>query len=411
MPTDFRGSALRVEEHLRALARCSASPSGITRLYLTPEHRAANGLVSGWMQEAGLEPRVDETGTVIGRREGSDPSLPPILLGSHIDTVVNAGAYDGCLGVACAVEAARVLAREGATLRHPLEVAGFGEEEGVRFGVTFLGSRGIAGTWTPDLYEAKDREGVSVRSAMRSFGLDPDAVPRAAHRIAAYFEFHIEQGPNLAASGVPFGIVAGIAAAKRFRVTFTGKTGHAGMTPMAGRRDALCAASEFVLEAEEEAKRIGRGAVATVGDRVVTPGVTNCIPEAVTLTLDARAGTDEDLEELLSRLFDRSRASAARRSVALERDCYYSSKAVACSEALKEILRSSVREMGFEPPEMFSMAGHDAAAIGEKYPVAMAFVRDAGIGHSPKEHCDAEDVARTVELTVRAVRAADAILP
>lgn len=411
MRSDFSESARRAGAALEGLARISSGP-GITRLYLTPEHRRANGYVGHLMEQAGLEARVDAVGNIRGRRGGTDPEAAPILVGSHLDTVVNAGAFDGCLGVIAAIEAARVLKEEGVRLRHPLEVLGFGDEEGARFGVTYLGSRGVASGWTPDLFERKDASGVTVREALRTFGLDPSKTADARiKRACAYFEFHIEQGLKLRGRGMPFGLFTGIASAKRFTVRMEGRPGHAGTTPMDKRADALCAASEFVLAAERLARDCGGGAVATAGSVRLLPNVANCIPQCAELTLDVRAATDEALEELAGQIFAEASARCAKRGVRLDRECYYRSKGLACSPRLMEILRGCAAGFEAEPLEALSLAGHDAAAIGERFPVAMAFVRDAGFSHCPAEKVDPEDIGATVELVARTIIAADRELP
>jgi len=246
-------NARRILERIEALAGCSAEDGALTRIFLTPQHRAANRLVAGWMREAGLEPRSDAIGNVIGRYEGERAGLPCLMLGSHLDTVRNAGRFDGMLGVVIAIECVEALHRAGARLPFALEVVGFADEEGVRFQSTLLGSRAVAGTFDTAVLDAVDADGISMADALRAFGLDPARIGDAARKrdeVLAYVELHIEQGPVLEREGLPVGIVTAINGAARYTVEINGEAGHAGTVPMHGRRDALAGAAEAVLAVE-----------------------------------------------------------------------------------------------------------------------------------------------------------------
>src|SRR6478672_5734411 len=244
-------SAARILQRCDELARHSELAGGLTRIFLSPEHRAAAALVLGWMREAGMSAGLDDIGNAVGRYEGERAGLPCVMLGSHLDTVRDAGRYDGMLGVITAIEC--VAALEGRRLPFAIEVVGFGDEEGVRFGSTLLGSRAVAGTFDTTLLDRRGNDDITLREALAAFGLDPSRVGEAAHRsgdVLAYVELHIEQGPVLEAEGLPVGVVTAINGGYRFNVEVTGMAGHAGTVPMALRRDALAAAAECVLAIE-----------------------------------------------------------------------------------------------------------------------------------------------------------------
>ncbi|UMG94834.1 Zn-dependent hydrolase [Nocardioides sp. TF02-7] len=269
------------------------------RSHLTPEHRAANALVGGWMEQAGLRVRQDAAGNVCGRREGRTPGLPALVLGSHLDTVPDAGRYDGPLGVLMAVAVAERLGRRAGAgplgLPFALEVIGFGDEEGTRFDKALLGSQAVAGTWDDAWWDLRDRDGVTLHQAFRDFGLDPARVGEAARRpeeLVGYLEAHIEQGPYLEAADASLGYVTSIAGARRFVLTFLGEARHAGGTPYERRKDALVGAAEAVVAVERVAR--AAGTIATVGRVEVEPGAVNVVPGRAALTLDVRAATDAE---------------------------------------------------------------------------------------------------------------------
>ena len=251
-------SAQRICDRCDALARHSEQPDGLTRVFLSPEQRAVTDLVRGWMGEAGMDTRIDAIGNVIGRYEGEHPGLPCLMLGSHLDTVRDAGKYDGMLGVVTAIECVADLSARAVRLPFAIEVIGFADEEGVRFSATLLGSRAVAGTFDPAWLDKSDQDGTTMRSALKASGLDPARVGDAARRrddVLAYVELHIEQGPVLEAEGLPVGVVTAISGGNRFNVEVAGMAGHAGTVPMPLRRDALAAAAECALAIE----RIARG--------------------------------------------------------------------------------------------------------------------------------------------------------
>src|SRR3954468_3778876 len=285
----------RIMQRCDELARQSELPGGLTRVFLSPQYRAATDLVLGWMREAGMRAALDAIGNTVGRYDGGAGGKPCLMLGSHLDTVRDAGRYDGMLGVITAIECVGALHAEAKRLPFAVEVIGFGDEEGVRFGTTMLGSQAIAGALDPAVLKSTDAAGISIERALRDFGLDPAKIPAIARRkedVMAYVELHIEQGPVLDAEKLPVGVVSAINGFSRLKVTMRGVAGHAGTVPMNLRRDALAAAAECVLAVE----RIAGGnpeLVGTVGRIEAKPGAINVIPGDVQFTIDLRAPRDE----------------------------------------------------------------------------------------------------------------------
>ncbi|NKX51495.1 Zn-dependent hydrolase, partial [Arthrobacter deserti] len=326
----------------RVMARCdelpalSAAGDGIERTYHTPEHAAHNALAAGWMAVAGMSTWQDAAGNQCGRIEGREPGLPALLLASHLDTVPNAGRYDGILGVLLAIEAAGRLRHRAAELPFAHEAAAFGDEEGTRFGATLLGSRALAGTWEPGWFAHEDAAGVSMAGAFRGFGLDPARVGEAARRpdeLAGYLEVHIEQGPYLEEAGRALGVVTSIAGARRFRLTITGEARHAGGTPYERRRDALIGASQAVLDIESIAR--GAGAIATVGRIEAFPGADNVVPGRVEFSLDLRAETARLRDAVWERILGTVRRFCTGRRLELAVQEIHAAAAVRCAPRLQ----------------------------------------------------------------------------
>ncbi len=391
-----------VMARLAALAHRSAAPDRLTRLYLTSEHRAAADQVAGWMAEAGMAVGLDAVGNVVGRYPGDHPDAPLFLMGSHIDTVREAGAYDGNLGVVAAIACVDALHRAGRHLPVALEVIAFGDEEGIRFPGTLRGSRAVAGTLPPDALDAVDEAGVSVREALRRFGADPDALDQAARprdRVLGYLEVHIEQGPVLAAEGLALGVVTSIAAVRRFQIRIGGTAGHAGTVPMALRRDALAAAAELVLAVERRCRR-DETLVGTVGRLAVTPGAVNTIPGAVEMSLDLRAGTPALRDRAIADLEAEFQAVAAARGIALDLTEVHRHDGCQCAPWLMDRLDQAIRRAGLSVRRLPSGAGHDAMAIADLTDVAMLFVRcGQGISHNPAETMSTADAEAAVRVT------------
>jgi len=380
---------------INQLAAISETPAQLARIFLSPEHRIAADLILVWMREAGMAAHLDAIGNVCGRYEGDRPGLPCLMLGSHYDTVRDAGKWDGPLGLLTAISCVADLKRHGRRLPFAIEVIGFADEEGVRFASTLLGSRAVAGTFVESALNSRDRDGVSMRDAMLKFGLDPDhigAAARARRELLAYVELHIEQGPVLEQKDIPVGVVTAIAGATRLAAKLTGMAGHAGTVPMALRRDALAGAAECIGAIEEFCKTDEAGLVGTVGYLDAMPGATNVIPGRVNFTIDIRAPTDPHRKMAVADIVRRIEAIAKRRNLALQLDVTHENRTVPCAPWLRAQVAEAVAAEGFPVFELPSGAGHDGMAMIDIADVAMLFVRcRGGISHHPDEHVETVD--------------------
>jgi allantoate deiminase len=392
------------------LARCSeldvisASETWLERTHLTPQHRAANALAGRWMRDAGLHVWQDAAGNVCGRREGATPGLPALLLGSHLDTVPDAGSFDGMLGVVMAIAVAERL--RDTELPFALEVIGFSDEEGARFGKALLGSQAVAGTWDEDWWDLRDRDGITLHQAFLEFGLDPRQVGDAARRpedLVGYLEAHIEQGPYLEAADASLGYVTTIAGARRFRITVTGEARHAGGTPYERRRDALVGASEMIVAVERLAR--AAGTIATVGRIEVLPGAVNVIAGRADLSLDLRAATDEERDASWAQVEAELKRICTARNLRLDVVLNHEAPAAPCAGWLQNAVVAGIRSTGDpNPMGLWSRAGHDAMAIAAITDIGMLFVRcHDGISHHPDESVREIDVARGIDAFEQAV--------
>jgi allantoate deiminase len=392
------------------LAACTEEAGRLTRRFATPALVQAGDLVLGWMREAGMRAGRDAIGNVVGRWEPpGGATAGTVLLGSHLDTVRDAGRYDGMLGVLVALAAVE---RLHDAVPFAIEVYGFADEEGVRYGTAYLGSSVVAGAFDPAALERRDVDGVAMADAISAFGGDPALLADARRDPAGllgYVEVHIEQGPVLEAEDLPVGVVTGIAGQTRAEVVFDGEAGHAGTVPMALRRDALVAAAEWIGTVEAEARAVD-GLVATVGAVAVEPGASNVIPARASLTLDVRHLDDATRETACADLRARAEAIAARRGTAIAWTDVQATPAVACGRALTAELEAAVADAGVRVRRLPSGAGHDAAVMSRLCEVAMLFVRCAGgISHNPAEAVSAADVAVAIDVTSRLLdRLADA---
>jgi allantoate deiminase len=349
------------------------------------------------MRTLGLDVHTDAAGNLRGVYSGANGTAHRIILGSHLDTVPDAGAYDGVLGVVLAL--ALVASLEGRRLPFALEIVGFSEEEGVRFGVPFIGSRALVGRLDETLLNHCDANGISVREAISAFGLDLAAIPTAALNdgVLGYLEFHIEQGPVLEDRDLPLGIVEAIAGQARMELFFTGAANHAGTTPMSLRRDALVAAAEWAVAVEKEAQETS-GLVATVGVLEAKPGATNIIAGQSRATLDVRHGSDAQRELSVKNILHRAQEIAERRRVTMTSTITLVQPARAMDTFLTHEIETAVSRSGIAPHTMVSGAGHDAMILAEKVPAAMIFLRSpGGISHNPKESVLVEDIAKALE--------------
>lgn len=405
--SEAQTAALRVMTRCDALAEISESADGLTRVYLSPEHLRANACVGEWMKAAGMQVWQDAVGNICGRYEAVEAGAPALLLGSHLDTVRNAGRYDGMLGVLTAIETVQWLHERQQRLPLAIEIIGFGDEEGTRFGITLLGSRGITGTWPESWITHPDGNGITVTQAMSDVGLDSTQIQSAArdvNEIVAYLELHIEQGPCLEQENLALGVVTAINGARRLNCRFTGEAGHAGTVPMTHRKDALAAAAEWMVFIEHTTRDQDPQLVATVGTLSCAPGAVNVIPGEVDLSLDVRGPQDDPLETLLSTLLTQAEAIALRRGLRFESHEYYRIAATACDPLLQQALSHAVETVQGRSVSLPSGAGHDAIAIAERWPVGMLFVRnDRGISHHPAESVMAEDVAPAVQAYLQAI--------
>jgi allantoate deiminase len=389
------------------LAEISETPEHLARIFLTPEHRAAADLILDWMRSAGMRAHLDAIGNVCGRYEGEVAGLPCLMLGSHYDTVRDAGKWDGPLGLITAIACVADLHKRGRRLPFAIEVTGFADEEGVRFASTLLGSRAVAGSFDESVLNARDSAGISMREALSTFGLDPDhigAAARARGELLAYLELHIEQGPVLEAQNLPVGVVTAIAGATRLAANLTGMAGHAGTVPMALRRDALAGAAECITTIEELCRTDEGGLVGTVGYIHATPGATNVIPGQVSFTIDLRAPTDTHRKKAVADIVRQIEAIAKRRKLMLQVDVTHENRTVPCAPWLKAQVADAVAAEGYTVFELPSGAGHDGMAMIDLADVAMLFVRcRGGISHHPDEHVELADADAGARVLLRLI--------
>ncbi len=392
---------MQVVERCRELARISEEEGRLTRWFGGPAMARANALVARWMTESGMAVRGDAAANLVGHLPGSDPEAGTLLLGSHLDTVRDAGAFDGPLGVIAAIECVARLRAQEVSLPFAVDVIGFADEEGLRFGTAYLGSRAVAGTLDPATLAVADADGVTIGDALAALGRAPGEIGRASRRgerLLGYCELHIEQGPVLERQDAPVGIVTAIAGATRAELHFGGQAGHAGTVPMELRHDAACALAEFVL-AVEAAGRAEAGLVATVGRLDVLPGAPNVIPGGASASLDVRHADDAVRAAAVAALRDRAAAIGTARGVAVEWDERMAAPALAMDPRLTGELAAAVAGRGVPEVRLPSGAGHDAVALSELTGVAMLFVRCAGgVSHHPAESVDVADVAVALDV-------------
>jgi N-carbamoyl-L-amino-acid hydrolase len=402
------GRLLAHIEQLRQIGRTESG--GVTRLAFTPEEREGRELVAGWMREAGLEPEIDAAANLIGRRAG-DEDLGTIVLGSHLDTVVEGGAYDGAYGVLAAVEvAATVAARR--KLRHPLAVVAFNDEEGAFRTRGMWGAHAIAGALEPGDLTALDERGISVAELLAGAGGDPDRVladaPWPPGSIAAYLELHIEQGPVLEREGVPIGVVDAVTGRANADVIVEGEANHAGATPMQDRRDALLAAAQVVLAVPGLTGDDGVR-VATTGTCQVEPGVWNVVPGRVRLGVELRDVDDTAIADGLERLAAAAERIGTVTGTRIRVEPGPSVEAAPCDPGLRAVIEQAAASLGLATMVLPSGAGHDAQVIARVAPIGMVFVPSrAGISHAPAEATDDEHLVAGADVLLRALLARDA---
>jgi len=390
-------SAKEVIARCQRLAGFSEDPGNTRRTFLSAPMRDCHREIAGWMELLGAEVRVDAAGNLRGLYPAVEANAPRLIFGSHLDTVPNAGAYDGVLGVVLAIALLQGL--DGRRLPFGIEVIGFSEEEGVRFGLPFVGSRALVGRLGEELLSVQDMQGISVRKAIEDFGLNPEKMGDAFLKddTLGYIEFHIEQGPVLEKLGRPLGVVEAIAGQSRLEFTFLGRANHAGTTPMHLRHDAIAAAAEWITTVERLAQGVP-GLVATVGKIEAKPGATNVIAGEVRLTLDGRHASDDVRNRSVEDLIRKAEEIAKRRGLSLRLNTLLNQPAVAMDPFLVGQIDEAIQKAGCDPVRMVSGAGHDAMILAEKVPAAMIFLRTpGGISHDPAESVKIEDVAKAIE--------------
>jgi allantoate deiminase len=410
LPADAQAFGSNLLLRLDELAAFTEVPGQLTRRYLSGAHLAAVQRVGTWMQEAGMEVTTDPLFSVFGRWEGERPDAPAIMLGSHLDTVLDAGRYDGALGVLAAIAVVAELSRRSERLQHAIEVAAFGEEEGSRFPTDILTSSALIGAVEPQLLDSRDRDGISVREALAAAGGDAASYlscTRKPGEIAAYLELHIEQGPVLEGRGLALGAVTAINGSVRLYVTVAGFAGHAGTVPMRQRRDALAAASEMLLAIERLAASENE-LVATVGQIEALPGAQNVIPGKVRFSIDMRSPSDAVRTWAHAAVLERLAAIAARRGVAVEAKTYQKTEATPLAAVVIDAVAEAIAACGQEVLCLPSGAGHDAGIMARFCPAGMIFLRcKDGISHNPAESISAADAALGVEALLEATRRLD----
>jgi allantoate deiminase len=389
------------------VAGCTDGPVGITRLFLGEAARRVHAILREEMEALGMSVQVDAAGNLRGMYSADREGAPVLLMGSHVDTVPDAGRYDGVLGVAVALGCVRALG--GRRLGFAIEVIAFSEEEGIRFRLPYIGSRALAGTLGAAELARVDVAGMTVAEAIRGFGLEPERIVEAGLTpgTMAYVEVHIEQGPVLEALGLPLGVVTGIAGQMQWEVTFAGRANHAGTTPMHLRQDALAAAAEWIGVVERYARETA-GLVATVGTLRVGPGAANVVPGSAVATVDVRHGSDAARETALGTLVAEAERAGAARGVTVRARELSRQAAVAMDARVVEAIAGAVEAAGIPVHRMVSGAGHDAMILATKVPSGMLFVRTpAGLSHHPEETVLAADVQAAVDAMMRVLERLD----
>jgi N-carbamoyl-L-amino-acid hydrolase len=399
----WRVDGARLARRLKELSRLGANAQGgVSRVAFSPADVEGRAFVMEMMRGAGLEVRVDPVGNILGRRPGLGPEAPPILFGSHIDSVPEGGNYDGDVGSLSAIEVAQVLRENGYRNRHPLEVAIWCDEES---GLT--GSRGFVGDLTTEDLARPSRNGAPLAENIRRIGGDPGRLAEARHArgsVAAYLELHIEQGGTLDAAGIPIGVVEGIVGIHHYEVTVRGFANHAGTTPMDKRHNALLAASEIVLAVDRIVRSVPGRQVGTVGRLVVRPGAPNVIPGEVGFTIELRDLATETIESLWSRIEPEARAIVGRQGCTMEYVLPPPDRPALTDPRMRDLIAGVADDLGLRHVSLPSGAGHDAQELARIAPMGMIFVPSVGgISHSPKEYSRPEDIANGANVLLQAV--------
>lgn len=399
---DTKALGARAEAMAAELGRISAEPNRLVRLFLTPELRRAADLTAKWMRDAGMSVSEDALGTVRGRfGEGRR-----LLIGSHLDSVIDAGKYDGPLGVICGILAVDHFAKAGKTLPLGIDVLAFGDEEGSRFPATMATSMACAGVFEHETLPLADQKGMTLAEAIKAYGKNAADIPAAAYKpadVAGYVEVHIEQGPVLEQKNQPLGVVSGIVGQNRIKVVVTGIAGHAGTVPMALRRDAYAGAAEMALALETIVRAHPEdGMVGTVGRIEASPGAVNIIPGTVTFTVDLRSLSDALRNEAYARFKAEAERIAKARGLTVTFDLFHEVATAHMAQSLRDTLEDAIGDVGGTPITLPSGAGHDAQIMARLCPSAMMFVRcRGGISHNPAEFASEADMGLAVAALIR----------
>jgi len=395
--------AEKILQRINELASISEDKTCITRTYGTKAFIEGRNKVEQWMKDAGLKTRIDNIGNIRGRFQSKKTKAKTFVIASHIDTIINAGKFDGPLGVLMGLDIVEQLIQSKTVLAFPMELIGFCDEEGCRFHTTYLGSKVVAGSFDEGILKVKDESGISLREVIVQNGgnvnnLSKDAI--AKKDWMGYFEIHIEQGPVLYEKNIPVGVVAAIAGQRRIEIKFAGEAGHAGTVPMDMRKDALTGAAEFIIAAENFAKANKKDVVATVGKLHITNSASNVIPGEAIFSLDLRSPDEAKLSSLYNAIKKMARDICKKRSIVMEWNLIQQTKPVVCDKRMIKLLKRSIEETGFEPVGLISGAGHDAVAVSEVSPVGMLFVRCfKGVSHNPMENVELKDIAAAIKVS------------
>jgi len=402
---NFIARAEKILARIHKLAALSEDDDGVTRTFGTPAFLQGSALVSSWFEQAGLSTRLDGIGNVRGRLVSANPEAKTFVIASHIDTVVNAGRFDGPLGVLLGLDLLESLVAQKAKLPFHIELIAFSDEEGVRFHTTYLGSKVVAGSFDLALLPRTDAAGISLAEAIQTMGGSPATLAQdaiAAEEWLGYFEVHIEQGPVLWEQNIPVALVTAIAGQQRVELTWRGMAGHAGTVPMDMRQDALAGAAEFVLAVEQFGLEHKAALVATVGKLDVRHAASNVIAGEVVCSLDLRSADATRLATAYEQLRERAEILAACRRLTLHWNLIQHTAPVTCDAGLNEQLTQAIADAGYPVVKLVSGAGHDAVPVSFVAPATMLFVRCfKGISHNPLENAELPDIAAAVQVSER----------
>ncbi|MBL8018498.1 MAG: allantoate amidohydrolase [Leptospirales bacterium] len=390
-----------VLKYCDVLATHTEQPGLIRRTFLSEPMKQTHASVSSWMKEAGMTVRVDNAGNIIGRLESKNPNAKILMTGSHLDSVPDAGKYDGILGVMLGIGIAKAL--KGTPLNFHFDVIGFSDEEGVRYSMPYIGSLGIAGRLGPEMLARVDANGISMKDAIKNFGLNSDAmdqVPYDFSKVLGFFEMHIEQGPVLESENLEVGIVTGLVGQSRVKLAFHGMAGHAGTVPMTHRKDAFMGVAQLAEFMEPYARSV-EGLVATIGMIELKPNGSNVVPGEAFFSLDIRHGDQTVLDQATERILARASEIAAERGLKLEIRTREKQAVVRCDPGLTDAMAATVEASGYKPRRLVSGAGHDTATLSHVTPTTMLFIRSpGGISHNPIESVIPEDVGAALKIGI-----------